>query len=106
MSSVIRTTPVVNEDICGVRVSEFPDEPVEFSRLRIAPQTYAVFEHRDHVSSVGTTWSAIWDHAIADAGYRASDGPAFERYGEQFDGRTGLGGFELWSRLRLGEESE
>lgn len=84
------------EYICGVRVSEFPDEPVEFSRLRIAPQTYAVFEHRDHVSSVGTTWSAIWDHAIADAGYRASDGPAFERYGEQFDGRTGLGGFELW----------
>ena len=84
------------EYITGVRVSEFPDEPAGFRRLRIPPQTYAVFEHKDHVSSVGTTWRAIWDHAIADAGYRASDGPAFERYGEQFDGRTGLGGFELW----------
>jgi len=84
------------EYITGVRVSEFPDEPPEFSRLRIPPQTYAVFEHKDHVSSVGTTWQAIWDHAIADAGYRASDGPAFERYGERFDGRTGLGGLELW----------
>jgi AraC family transcriptional regulator len=84
------------EYISGVRVSEFPDDPAEFSRLRIAPQTYAVFEHNDHVSSVGSTWGAIWNHAIADAGYRASDGPAFERYGERFDGRTGLGGFEIW----------
>ena len=84
------------EYITGVRVSDFPDDPAEFSRLRIPPQTYAVFEHKDHVSSVGTTWGAIWNHAIADAGYRAADGPAFERYGEQFDGHTGLGGFELW----------
>lgn len=84
------------EYISGVRVSEFPDDPAQFSRVRIPPQTYAVFEHKDHVSSVTSTWKAIWDHAIADAGYRASDGPAFERYGAQFDGRTGLGGFEIW----------
>jgi AraC family transcriptional regulator len=84
------------EYITGVRVSEFPSDPAEFSRLRIPPQTYAVFEHKDHVSSVGSTWGAIWDHAITDAGYRASDGPAFERYGARFDGRTGLGGFEIW----------
>jgi AraC family transcriptional regulator len=84
------------EYITGVRVSEFPDKPAEFSRLRIPPQTYAIFDHKGHVASVGTTWRAIWEHAIADAGYRALDGAAFERYGEQFDGRTGLGGFELW----------
>jgi AraC family transcriptional regulator len=84
------------EYICGVQVSEFPDEPATFSRLRIPPQTYAVFEHTDHVSSIGATWSAIWNHAITEAGHRASDGPAFERYGPQFDGRTGLGGVELW----------
>jgi AraC family transcriptional regulator len=29
-----------------------------------------------------------------------SDGPAFERYGAQFDGRTGLGGFEIWVPIR------
>jgi len=84
------------EYISGVRVSEFPDEPAEFSRLRIPPQTYVVFDHKDHVSSIGATWRAVWDHAITDAGYQASDGAAFERYGEQFDGRTGLGGAEIW----------
>jgi AraC family transcriptional regulator len=94
------------EYITGVRVSEFPEEPAEFSRLRIPPQTYAVFEHKDHVSSVGATWGVIWDHAIADAGYRASDGPAFERYSEPFDGRTGLGGFELWVPIAVDKESE
>ena len=88
------------EYICGVQVSEFPDEPPMFSRLRIPPQTYAVFEHADHVSSVGATWSVIWNHAIADAGYRAADGPAFERYGQQFDGRTGVGGCEIWVPIR------
>ena len=28
------------------------------------------------------------------------DGPAFERYDERFDGRTGLGGLELWIPVR------
>jgi AraC family transcriptional regulator len=88
------------EYISGVQVSAFPGEPAEFSRLRVPPQTYAVFEHRDHVSSVGATWSAIWDHAIIDAGYTPADGPAFERYGEPFDGRTGQGGFEIWVPIR------
>lgn len=84
------------EYVCGVEVSEFPPEPVAFTRLRIPPQTYAVFEHADHVSSVAATWSAIWNHGLMEAGYQAADGPAFERYGEKFDGRTGRGGFELW----------
>jgi len=88
------------EYICGVEVTSFPAQPAEFARLRIPPQTYAVFEHKDHVSSVGATWSAIWNDGLSNAGYQASDGPAFERYGEQFDGRTGTGGFELWVPVR------
>ena len=82
--------------ICGVEVREFPARPHELTRLRIPPQTYAVFEHRDHVSAIASTWKAIWEHGLADAGCQSSDGPAFERYDEQFDGRTGLGGLELW----------
>jgi AraC family transcriptional regulator len=80
--------------ICGVAVSEFPVHPAEFTRLRIPPQNYAVFEHRGHVSDIASTWKAIWEQGLA--GLQASDGPAFERYGEQFDGRTGLGGVEIW----------
>ncbi|MEP7307974.1 MAG: AraC family transcriptional regulator [Acidobacteriota bacterium] len=89
-----------NEYICGVQVSEFPAHPAEFARLRIPPQTYAVFEHKDHVSAVVTTWTAIWNNALSGAGYAPFDGPAFERYGEQFDGRTGLGGFEIWVPIK------
>ena len=84
------------EYICGVQVREFPDHPAEFSRLRIPPQTYAVFEHRDHVSSVAATWQAIWNHELSNAGHKATDGPAFERYGKAFDPRTGTGGFDIW----------
>ena len=86
--------------ICGVQVREFPDHPAGFTRLRIPPQTYAVFEHREHVSSMQSTWQAIWNDGLSSAGHEATDGPAFERYGERFDGRTGLGGFEIWVPIK------
>jgi AraC family transcriptional regulator len=82
--------------MASVAVREFPAHPAEFTRLRIPPQTYAIFEHRDHVSSIANTWRAIWEQGLADAGWKAADGPALERYDEKFDGRTGLGGFEIW----------
>ena len=85
-----------HEYICGVEVLEFPVHPPEFSRLRIPRQTYAVFEHREHISSIGNTWKTIWNQALPDSRCQAADGPAFERYGELFDGRTGLGGVEIW----------
>jgi AraC family transcriptional regulator len=82
--------------ICGAEVSEFPSLPGEFARMRIPPQTYAVSLHTDHISNVGATCSAIWNQGLPDSGYRAADSPWFERYGEEFDGRTGLGGLEIW----------
>ena len=82
--------------ICGVAVERFPARPEEFTRLRIPPQNYAVFEHREHVSTIASTWKAIWERGLAEAGLQASDGPSFERYDERFDGRTGLGGLEIW----------
>lgn len=84
------------EYICGVQVSEFPTEPRELSRLRVPPHTYAVFEHKDHVSTIAETWKQIWNHGLTDAGLQPVDGPSFERYGATFDGRTGNGGFEVW----------
>lgn len=87
--------------LCGVEVAEFPSEPAEFTRLRIPAQTYAVFEHRDHISTITATWKIIWEQALAGSGYQATDGPFFERYGEQFDGRTGLGGVELWVPVKV-----
>jgi AraC family transcriptional regulator len=82
--------------ICGVEVKTFPAQPADFARLEIPPQTYAVFHHAGHVSSVLGTWKAIWEHGIINAGYQAVDGPSFELYGPEFDGATGLGGFDIW----------
>jgi AraC family transcriptional regulator len=84
------------EYICGAEVSEFPSHPGEFARLRIPPQTYLVFQHADHISNIGATCSAIWNQGLPDSGYKGADSPWFERYGEEFDGRTGLGGLEIW----------
>ena len=84
------------EYICGVEVDAFPSDPAHFSRLEIRSAKYAVFHHPGHVSTIHATWSAVWNHGLTEAGLRAAQQPAFERYGESFDGRSGLGGVEIW----------
>ncbi|MBS1826234.1 MAG: AraC family transcriptional regulator [Acidobacteria bacterium] len=82
--------------LCGVEVRAFPSHPAEFTRLEVPEQSYAVFEHRDHISSIQHTWTLVWERGLKEAGCQPADAPILERYGEQFDGRTGLGGVELW----------
>ena len=60
-----------------------------------------MFLHTDHISTVGATCSATWNQGLPDSGYKATDGPWFERYGEEFSGRTGLGGLEIWIPIML-----
>ena len=82
--------------IAGVEVSDFSDLPRPFSRVRIPEQRYAVFTHRDHVSTIRRTINTIWNHWLPESGLKAADAPVFERYGENFDPVTGNGGFEIW----------
>ena len=84
------------EYISGVEVSDFARIPKEFSRLRIPEQRYAVFTQREHVSTIRRTWFTIFNKALPEAGLKPAGGPEFERYGEQFNGETGTGGFEVW----------
>lgn len=86
--------------IAGVEVSDFSDLPREFGRVRIAEQRYAVFTHRDHVSSIRRTVNTIWNHWLPASGMKAADAPSFERYDENFDPLTGNGGFEIWVPIR------
>ncbi len=88
--------------MCGVAVTAFPNHPAEFARLRIAPQTYAVFEHGDHISAIAGTFKAIWERGLT--GLQAVDAPTLEVYGEQFDGRTGQGGLEIWVPVTAGNQ--
>jgi AraC family transcriptional regulator len=38
----------------------------------------------------------IWNKWLPESGREVVDAPDFERYGEEFDGRAGNGGLELW----------
>jgi AraC family transcriptional regulator len=86
--------------IAGVEVSDFSDLPREFSRVRIPEQRYAVFTHRDHISTVRRTINTIWNHWLPASGLKAADAPNFERYDENFDPLTGNGGLEIWLPVR------
>ena len=82
--------------ISGVEVSDFSDLPREFSRVRIPEAKYAVFTHRDHISTIRRTINTIWNHWLPASGLKAADAPSFERYDENFDPLTGNGGLEIW----------
>ena len=86
--------------IAGVEVSDFSDLPREFSSIRIPVQKYAVFTHRDHISTIRRTINTIWNHWLPASGLKAADAPNFERYDENFDPLTGNGGLEIWVPVR------
>jgi AraC family transcriptional regulator len=86
--------------ICGVEVSDFSELPANFSRVRIPEQRYAVFSHRDHISTIRRTINTIWSKWLPESAHEAADAPDFERYGEEFDPRTGMGGVEIWIPIK------
>ncbi|GGA60723.1 AraC family transcriptional regulator [Edaphobacter acidisoli] len=82
--------------IAGVEVSDFNRIPSDFQRIRIPEQRYAVFTHRDHVSTIGQTCSAIWNSWLPQSGHQVADAPTIELYGEDFNPATGTGLIEVW----------
>jgi AraC family transcriptional regulator len=85
--------------LSGVEVSSVAGLPSDFSHCEIPGQRYAVFEHREHISKLHDTLDAIhrtWapDHELLRPSGGAPD--FFERYGERFDPRTGMGDIEVW----------
>jgi len=86
--------------IAGVEVSDFSDLPREFSRVRIPEQRYAIFTHRDHISTIRRTVNTIWNHWLPASGFQIADAPNFERYDENFDPNTGNGGLEIWVPIK------
>jgi AraC family transcriptional regulator len=86
--------------IAGVEVSDFSDLPREFTSVRIPEQKYAVFSHRDHISTIRRTINTIWNKWLPASGLKAADAPNFERYDEKFDPLTGNGGLEIWIPVR------
>jgi AraC family transcriptional regulator len=89
--------------LSGVEVSSSSGLLREFSFVAVPAQKYAVFPHREHVSKLRETIDAIWHIWLPNSGHIAAQGdvPAFfERYGEDFDPRTGIGGIEVWIPIK------
>jgi AraC family transcriptional regulator len=86
--------------ICGVEVADFSELPPELTRLRIPARRYAVFTHRDHISTIRRTVNTIWNKWLPESKHEVADAPDFERYGPEFDPKTGTGGVEIWIPLR------
>jgi AraC family transcriptional regulator len=88
----------------GVEVSSPSHYREEFNVISIPAQKYAVFSHRDHVSKLRDTLDAIdkWLPGSAlQVACGTTNGPDFfERYSEEFDPRTGMGGVEVWIPLK------
>jgi AraC family transcriptional regulator len=88
------------EYLSGVEVSSGSGLPSEFSLASIPAQRYAVFPHREHVSKLCETLDAIsrWlPKSGLEAAQRDTGAPDFfERYGEEFDPQSGMGGIEVW----------
>ena len=84
------------EYITGVEVRDFSDLPDDFATVRISPQRYAVFRHPGHVSMLRRTHYTIWNKWLPASSVKFTDGPSFERYGKDFDSRTGAGTIEVW----------
>lgn len=55
-----------------------------------------MFEHREHISSLNETYKSIFGQWLPGSGYEMADAPLFERYAPSFDGRSGMGGLEIW----------
>ena len=90
--------------VCGVEVMDFSRLPASWSRVRIPEQRYAVFSQPGHISTIRSVWNSIWNKWLAESEYEVADAPDFERYGENFNSVTGMGGFEIWVPIKTPSE--
>ena len=86
--------------LTGVEVDDAARVPNDLAKVQLKPQRYAVFAHREHVSTIRGTVHTIWSRWLPQSGHEVADAPNFERYGPEFDARTGLGGLEIWLPLK------
>lgn len=83
--------------LTGVEVADRDGQPGEFSHAYVPAGTYAVFEHRGHVSGIKATWQAVHRQWLPDAGLEIVDASVlFEQYGADFDPETAAGAVALW----------
>jgi AraC family transcriptional regulator len=87
--------------VCAVEVKRFGDVPAPLVKVTVPKQTYAVFQHRGHISTVNQTFEAIWNDWFSFHDKTTADGPSLERANPGFNTMTGNGGETLWVPLKV-----
>lgn len=82
--------------VCAAEVARFNGVPKGLVKLAVAPATYAVFEHKAHVTLLQQTYVAIWNDWFPASGKAPAEAPGLERHNPTFDTRTGEGGVTIW----------
>jgi len=85
--------------VCAAQVSRFGHVPKGLVKLTLAPATYAVFAHDDHITRLHRTYVTIWNDWFPASGKAPADAPGFERHNPTFDTRSGEGGVTIWIPL-------
>ncbi len=86
--------------LSGVEVGDSKALVAGFSQITLQPRRYVVFSHTGHVSEIPKTLDTIWDKWVPEAGFEVVEAPSFERYTEEFNPQTGLGGTEIWIPIK------
>ena len=91
--------------VTGVQVADLANLPAEWVGARIPAQTYAIFSHSGHVSTIRDTVHAIWEDWLPKSGREPAptsrgEPNLIEQYGRQFDPKTGTGDIELWLPIK------
>lgn len=86
--------------LCGVEVRSAGDLPRGFVVLDVPASRYAIFHHAGHVTDIHALMRAIFGDWLPRSGCEAAASPVLERYGKEFDPRTGAGGFDVCVPLR------
>ena len=87
--------------LCGVEVRSSSDLPQGFTALEVPANRYAIFHHGGHITDIHAIMRAIFSDWLPASGQQAAAAPVFERYGPEFDSRTGAGGFEIYVPLKV-----
>ena len=99
-SAATATMPAISTTSPASKCPTSPTCRANSASVRIPEQKYAVFTHRDHISTIRRTVNTIWNHWLPASGLKAADAPNFERYDDNFDPLTGNGGLEIWVPVR------
>ena len=86
--------------LAGMEVSACESLRAEFAVVSLPAKKYAVFAHRGQLAKINETCTAIFQWFKEHSNQRLSGAGGepcfFERYGEQSNPHSGMGGMEVW----------